>query len=172
MGGAMRRRQWLVRFILCFAGALAQAQDASTGAIRGIVEDESGARIVGAQVVASDEANGIDRRTLSDGKGNFAAQLLTPGTYTVRIAAAGMQPATRTGIRVEVGAATQIAFRMQVAGAKESITVHSEGSATESEGNGVSSLIDSRAISELPLSSRRFTAVSYTHLTLPTIYSV
>ena len=76
------------------------AQDASTGAIRGVVEDASGARIVGAQVVASDEANGLDRRTLSDSKGSFAAQLLTPGAYTVKVAAPGMQLATESGIRV------------------------------------------------------------------------
>jgi len=133
------------------------AQDASTGAIRGTVEDPSGARITGAQVVATNEANGLDRRTLSDGQGNFAAQLLSPGEYTVRIAATGMQTELQKGIRVEVGTATQISFQLQVAGTRESITVPEEARAVETEGNGVSSLIDSRAINELPLGSRRFT---------------
>ena len=46
--------------VLIFCGvAPMPAQDDSTGAIRGTIEDASGARIAGAQVVASNEANGI-----------------------------------------------------------------------------------------------------------------
>jgi hypothetical protein len=131
------------------------AQDASTGAIRGTVEDPSGARIVGAQVVATNEANGLDRRTLSGGKGTFAAQLLSPGDYTVRVAAVGMQAELQRAIRVEIGSSTQVAFQLSVAGKIESITLQSEAHGVESE--GVSILIDSRAINDLPLASRRFT---------------
>src|SRR5271165_1843576 len=83
--------------LLCTPSAWAQA--ASTGAIRGTIEDPSGARIVGAQVLATNEANGLDRRTLSDGRGTFAAQLLSPGEYTVRVAAPGMQTELQHGIR-------------------------------------------------------------------------
>jgi len=106
------------------------AQDASTGAIRGIVEDPSGARIVGAQVVATNEANGLDRRTLSDGKGTFAAQLLSPGDYTVRVVAPGMQTELQHGIRVEIGSATQVAFQLSVAGHTETRPKVSPASST------------------------------------------
>ena len=99
-GAIFTESLWRGLIVLLFALGPSYAQDASTGAIRGIVEDASGARIVGAQVVASDEANGLDRRTLSDSKGSFAAQLLTPGAYTVKVAAPGMQLATESGIRV------------------------------------------------------------------------
>ena len=133
------------------------AQDDSTGAIRGTIEDPSGARIPGAQVVATNEANGIDRRTLSDGKGAFAAQLLPPGDYTVRVAASGMETSFRQGVRVEVGSASQVQFQLQVAGTHETVTVRSEPSPVDTEANGVSSLIDERAIAELPLAGRRFT---------------
>ncbi len=135
----------------------ALAQDASTGAIRGMVEDLSGARVVGAQVVASNEANGIDRRTITDGKGNFAAQLLQPGEYTVRVAAPGMQTELQSGIRVEIGTATEVRFQLRVAENKETVTVTGERRAVETQANGVSTLIDARAIAELPLGGRRFT---------------
>jgi len=152
-GGPHRPLELVALSVLCAASLW--AQDASTGAIRGAVEDPSGARIVGAQVVATNEANGLDRRTLSDGKGTFAAQLLSPGDYSVRVAAPGMQTELLHGIRVEIGSATQVAFQLSVAGKTETITVQSEAHGVESE--GVSSLIDSRAITELPLASRRFT---------------
>jgi hypothetical protein len=113
--------------------------------------------MVGAQVVATNEANGLDRRTLSGGKGTFAAQLLSPCDYTVRVAAPAMQTELQHGIRVETGSATQVPFQLSVAGKTETITVQSEARGVETEGNGVSSLIDSRAITDLPLGSRRFT---------------
>src|SRR5882757_4653973 len=154
-GWPHRPLQLVALGMLC--AATVYAQDASTGAIRGTVEDSSGARIVGAQVGATNEANGLDRRTLSDGKGTFAAQLLSPGDYTVRVAAPGMQTELQHGIRVETGSATQVPFPLSVAGKTETITVQSEARGVETEGNGVSSLIDSRAITDLPLGSRRFT---------------
>jgi Carboxypeptidase regulatory-like domain len=159
-----KRKNPQARLAGFFAPALlchtAQAQDASTGAIRGTVEDSSDARIVGAQIVATNEANGLDRRTLSDGRGTFAAQLLSPGDYTVRVAASGMQTELQHGIRVEISSATQVAFRLSVAGKAETITVRSEVVRSEArnvDSECVSSLIDSRAITELPLASRRFT---------------
>ena len=158
--GRWFRSSWLASACLASAiflvGTLC-AQDASTGAIRGTVEDISGARVPGAQVVASNEANGIDRRTLSDGKGTFAAQLLPPGDYTIRVASQGMQTELQHGIRVEIGAATQVLFQLRLVENKESITVRAEAHSVDTEANGVSSLIDARAIAELPLSGRRFT---------------
>ncbi len=133
------------------------AQDASTGAIRGVVEDASGARVAGAQVVATNEANGIDRRTISDGQGAFAAQLLPPGDYSIRVVARGMRTELQHGIHVELGAAAQVTIQLQVEGTKESITVQSKPLTVDTEPNGVSDLIDARAIAELPLSGRRFT---------------
>src|SRR5438105_1314823 len=79
-GWPNRPLRFVAAGLLCTASLW--AQDASTGVIRGTAEDQSGARIVGAQVVATNEANGLDRRTLSDSKGTFAAQLLSPGDYT------------------------------------------------------------------------------------------
>jgi len=133
------------------------AQDGSSGAIRGRVEDTSGARIVGAQVLASNDENGIVRRTITDGTGIFVAQLLPPGVYTVRVSSNGMQTELQEAVRVDLGAATNILVRLQVAGAKESVTVMGETRPVENQSNGVSNLIDSRAISELPLNGRRFT---------------
>ena len=103
-----------------------QAQDASTGAIRGKVEDISGARIAGAQVSASNDDNGTIRRTITDGRGNFVAQLLPPGLYTVRVSSASMQTELQNTIRVELGTATEVLFQLRIAENKESVTVVGE----------------------------------------------
>ena len=160
-GGVMRHR-WLFQafqfaLLACLPWATAWAQDASTGAIRGMVEDLSGARVAGAQVVARNEANGIERRTITDGRGAFAAQLLEPGEYTVRVASPGLQTELQNGIRVDVGAATEVQFQLRVAENKETVTVTGETRAVEAQADGVSALIDAHAIADLPLGGRRFT---------------
>jgi len=53
----------------------AHAQDAATGAIRGIVTDPSGARVQAARVSASNVATGTESLTETDAEGNFAFHL-------------------------------------------------------------------------------------------------
>ena len=60
-------------------------------------------------------------------------------------------------MRVELGAATQLTFKLKVAGPKESITVSEAPRMAETDPSSVSALVDERAIKDLPLNGRRFT---------------
>jgi hypothetical protein len=139
---------------LCYP--LALGQDSSTGAIRGVVEDTSGARVPGADITVRSENTGLERRTISDSSGNFAAQFLPPGVYVVIVEAEAMQGQRRPDVRVELGAATEVLFQLRVAEKKETITVTGDTPAVETQASGVSSLVDERAIRELPINGRRF----------------
>src|SRR4051794_26701139 len=77
---------WLSTLGLVFAVQNAAAQDA--GSIQGKVTDQSGAPIFGAVIVV--ERGGDSRVTVTDMDGAFQISLLTPGTYHVKISAAGM----------------------------------------------------------------------------------
>ena len=90
------------------------------------------------------------------------------GTICVRVSPARAStpraPSPRTCLRkltpqlhVAVGATFEVEFKLQVGGAKETITVSSEPPLVETQSNAVSSLVDKRAIEELPLDGRRFT---------------
>jgi hypothetical protein len=135
---------------------LALAQDSSTGAIRGAVEDASGARVAGADITVRSDTTGAERRTISDAAGNFTAQFLPPGVYTLIVEARAMQGQRRPEVRVELGAATEVLFQLRVAEKKETITVTGETPAVETQASGVSNLVDERAIRELPINGRRF----------------
>ena len=58
---------------------------------------------------------------------------------------------------MDVGGTTELAFKLAVAGTKETVTVSGEPPLVESQPSGLSSLIDERAINELPLNGRRYT---------------
>jgi hypothetical protein len=134
----------------------ALAQDASTGALRGTVSDATGARIKDATIARANLDTGIRYIATSDAEGRFALELLPPGEYMARAEAPGMSPQVTHHLRIDLGGATQIDFRLAVAGAKETITV-SEPLSIDTQPQAASSVIDERAIQELPLNGRRFT---------------
>ena len=68
-----------------------------------------------------------------------------------------MSPQTTPGLHVNVGGTTELTFKLVLAGTKETVTVSGEPPLVESQPSGLSSLIDERAINELPLNGRRYT---------------
>src|SRR5258708_11902 len=148
-------RVFLLQLILAAPGAW--GQDASTGALRGVVLDAQGAVITNADVVAIRVATGIRFPSATDSAGRFTVDLLPPGEYSARAEAEGMSPQISPLIRVEIGAATQLTFKLKVAGPKETITVADAPRMVEMNPSSVSALLDERAIKDLPLNGRRFT---------------
>ena len=144
----------LLFLLLC--GAL-QAQDASTGALRGSVVDASGGRIAGAKVTVTNSATGVARQAATNSEGRFAAELLPPGDYSIRVEAQGMAPLVRTSLHVDVGGAVELEFALKVAGPGETVNVAGAAPLVETQSSEVSSVVDERAISQLPLNGRRFT---------------
>ena len=145
-------------FLLIFmVASVAWGQDASTGALRGVVLDAQGAVITNADIVAIRVETGIRYHSGTDSAGRFAVDLLPPGQYSARAEAEGMSPQITPAVRVEIGAATVLTFKLKVAGPKETITVSEAPRMVEMNPSLVSALLDERAIKDLPLNGRRFT---------------
>jgi Carboxypeptidase regulatory-like domain/TonB dependent receptor len=133
------------------------AQDASSGAIRGLVLDAQGAAVTNADIIAIRVNTGIRYHAATDSAGRFAVDLLPPGDYSTRAEAEGMSPQLSPLIRVDAGASTVLSFKLKVEGPKETITVSDVPHAVEMNPGSVSALLDERAIKDLPLNGRRFT---------------
>src|SRR5437868_6630703 len=136
------------------------SQDASTGAIRGTVLDPDGRPIAQATVAIVSPASGISRSALTDGEGRFAIELLPPGDYSARAEIKGMSPQETPQIHVDVGGTAELSFRLSLAGASETVTVSGAPPLVETLPSSVSTVIDERAINDLPLNGRRFTDLS------------
>ena len=145
---------------LIFLSGGACAQDASTGALRGTVADAQGAAVSAADVLAVRVETGIRYHALTDVDGSFTLDLLPPGEYIARAEAAGMSPQDSPRVRVEVGGATELTFKLAVAGAKETVTVSGAPPLVDTQPSSISALVDERAIADLPLNGRRFTDLS------------
>jgi hypothetical protein len=133
------------------------SQDASTGAVRGMVSDAFGGRLRAAIVVIVNDATGLRFSTAADSDGRYAFELLPPGNYSGRAEYAGMSPQLSPQLHVEVGGSLQLDFVLQIAGAKETVTVSGAPPLVETQPAAISALLDERAIGDLPLNGRRFT---------------
>src|SRR5438445_8341463 len=78
----------------------APAQSPTTGRIEGIVKDQNGAVIRGAEVRVTNIATGDWRTVTTDEAGRYTVPLMLPGVYRVSIAAGGFDTAVVDTVRV------------------------------------------------------------------------
>jgi len=131
-------------------------QDSATGSIRGTVVDPAGARVTQASIVVVNAGTVTQYTATSDSEGRFALELLPPGDYSARVEAEGMSPQVSPSLHVDVGGVTELAFRLKIAGAEESLTVSSAPAMVETMPSAVSTLLDERSMNDFPLNGRRF----------------
>jgi hypothetical protein len=85
----------LVLLLLVTNAAWAQSNAAT---LTGTVEDKTGAVIPNASIVATNEASGVTRSTISDGRGVFSLVGVPVDTYDVLVSAPGFNSLLRKGV--------------------------------------------------------------------------
>src|SRR5262245_55779047 len=94
-----------------------------TGELRGQVVDAQGAVLPGATVVATNEASGMFRESITGPDGGFFMSAMTPGVYEVTAQLSGFKKYARKGFRVEVGKTLSVEVVLEIGAIEESITV-------------------------------------------------
>ena len=145
----------LVLLLIAMTSMLA-AQDSATGAIRGTVLDSSGGVVAQASIVVVNSSTGARFSATSSVTGAFGFELLAAGDYSARVTAQGMSPQVTPQMHVDVGGTAQLVFHLSVAGAEEKVTVSGAPALVEPQTSSVSTLLDERAVNDVPLNGRRF----------------
>ena len=78
-------------------GAPAAAAQPGSGALTGMVHDQTGAAISGATIAATDVATNSRRDTISNSSGLYTLAGLVPGDYQVAVSVAGFRPLSGAG---------------------------------------------------------------------------
>lgn len=151
---------FLAFFLLPSTGAATFAQSQTTGRIVGTVKDQTGAVVVGAEIVILNRATSEARRTKTNDDGNYSASLLPPGLYQMSITAGGFKKVVFDNVTVVITESTQIDADLIVDSAIEaSLTIRDPSPLTQVDGPRLGRIVDSRAVSELPLATRNFTQI-------------
>jgi Carboxypeptidase regulatory-like domain/TonB dependent receptor len=131
----------------------ASAQTAVDGALSGTVTDLTGAVISRATLQAKDLATGLTTATTSGGDGEFLLPRLPTGEYQITASARWFKPLIMNHIAVELGSATELHLKLQLAYATTEITVTAPDQPTAT---AVSSTITNPEIDSLPVNGRRW----------------
>ena len=131
------------------------AQSQTTGGIEGKVRDQMGAVVVQAEVTATSHVTNEERKTKTNHNGDFVLFLLPPGSYRLTITANGFQQLVVTNVVVGITETTRINAELLVgSGPEASLTI-----TTTTDGPTLGRIVDSRAVSELPLATRNYTQI-------------
>jgi hypothetical protein len=145
--------------LVLLASFIAYAQTPTTGRIAGAVRDQKGAVVAEAEVRVVNKATGDERKTITDATGSYALLLLTPGIYAVRIAANGFKQAISDNVQVNITQTTIVNAELEVGDLRESVTIKTVPPLIQRDGPQLGRVVDSRAVSELPLATRNFTQI-------------
>src|SRR5215813_7659305 len=116
----------LLMLAACFVLAhhFAFAQGAATGDLHITVKDPKGSAVTDATVTVRDVGKGVERTGTGDGQGGYSVTLLSPGSYSVRVDAAGFSAAQADDVVITVGERAELPIALTIASGKEVITVN------------------------------------------------
>jgi hypothetical protein len=160
----MLRRSQTVFFTLLFSVLILPATAVAQldrGSIVGTITDPSGARVAGAQVTVTNVQTNQPTRITTDDGGNYKADLLRIGTYSVTVEKQGFQRAIEPSVDVTVNQSVRIDVALHVGSVTENMEVSAAAPLLETEASSLGTVETARRISSLPLNGRNFIQLAY-----------
>ena len=140
--------------LLSLSAIAAYAQGSSTASISGVVVDADRAVIPGADVVITNKATGETFGAVTSGQGVFSVPSLVTGTYTVAISLTGFKTVLLDNVVVNAGVPASVRATLEVGTLSEQVIVQSTAELIQTQSATVTTTLDTREVSSLPLSSR------------------
>src|SRR5580700_4642308 len=138
---------WLTLFVSSAAGQ-------STSLLNGSVTDPSGATVVGAKIVLTDPATGLQRATTSTAAGLYQFLDVPPGDYRLEVTASGFTSYLAAKVTLVVQTPATVHIRLQVAGVAESVTVEGAAPLINRTDASLGNVVEQDQIAELPIADR------------------
>jgi hypothetical protein len=142
---------WLSLFLALLLASPALAQ---TGQINGVITDNSGAVVPGANVEAVEVATGLSRETVSSADGRYTFTSLRPTTYDITAELTGFRTSQRKGVLLQANENLTVNFAIELGALAETVTVSGESPVVDVTSAALNEVVDSKRIVELPLNGR------------------
>jgi hypothetical protein len=135
------------------------------GSLRGTVQDDTGARIPSARIVAQLAGSSARREASSEDRGEFRLDDLPAGSYHITIDASGFAPA-QADVVIAVATVRDITVTLKPVAVQETVKVRAETSSITTQSIDVASavhqgVVTSQDLQTLPLSARSFANIAY-----------
>jgi hypothetical protein len=143
---SLTRKVFFITLIVITCAALAAAQQAR-GTLRGLITDELGAAIVGANVTLTD-ASGVQKKTTTNAEGVYTFASLAPGKYSLQAVAPGFALSDTKEVDI-TGTRQSIDLTLKVT-IEEKVTVTETAVSTEATNNANQTVIAGKDLDALP----------------------
>ncbi|MFZ0302335.1 MAG: carboxypeptidase-like regulatory domain-containing protein [Terracidiphilus sp.] len=135
------------------------------GALRGEIQDATGARVPGAQVEVEAAGSSISRSETANGQGEFRIEGLLPGSYRVRVTAKRFAQAA-ADVDIAVSVVRDINVTLKPESERETVNVEGTPSSITAETINISSavrggIVGRQDLESLPLPARSFANIAY-----------
>jgi hypothetical protein len=147
---------WLLSGVLFSVLGSAAAWAQISGGLEGRVTDAAGAAVADARVTLTQLSTHVEQATQTTSEGYYAFSPLTPGGYSIAVAAKGFTPVLRQGVTVRTGQPVRVDVPLRPGGAQETITVTSDAPLLQSTQSDVETNIPGRTVQAIPLNTRNF----------------
>ena len=125
------------------------AQTTASGAVAGVVTDQSLAVIIEAEVEIRNDAKGMTQSTRTDREGVYRFFFVPPGAYRLTVRHTGFREVKRT-VNVLLGPAVSVNITLEIAETSSEITVSDEAPLIHAENGDASATVTQHQISEVP----------------------
>ncbi len=131
---------------------VAFAQD--TSSLSGTVTDQTGAVVANAKILVHSNDTRTEHQATSSDSGAFTIPNLAPGSYSVRVEAAGFQTTTLPDVRVDPNIGRRIDLTLKNGDTTTTVTVEASANSVQTESGAVGQLITQEQVKSIQLNGR------------------
>src|SRR5262245_36739248 len=129
-------------------------QAKTTNTLSGVVVDNTGAVVPGANVVAKHNATGVAQSGVTNSEGAFSFPSIDIGAYTVTISLQGFKTVVINDVVLTSGSPANVKATLEIGGLEEQVVVSSTSEIVQTQSSTVSTTLNTNQITKLPLTSR------------------
>ena len=131
----------------------ARAQTGTTS-LRGTVTDKTGAAIVGAKVVASNQALGLSRGVVTGSTGEYELAALPPGTYVLTVEMTNFQRYEQSNLQLLVNSPATVNATLEVGAVGQTVEVSAQTVALNATDASIGIAFNENQVRQLPMEGR------------------
>lgn len=144
--------------LLVLAGGAQAWGQAVYGSIYGSVADKSNAVIPNATITVTDLSKGTSTTVQTNASGEYRVQHLIPDTYSVKAEAKGFTSETVDNVVVFADTSPEVNLQLSVGSVGTTVTVSGGAPLLQTDRPDVATILNERAVENLPNLNRNFTA--------------
>src|SRR5271165_744355 len=134
----------------------------STASLNGTVQDNTGALIPGAKIVATQIETNFTSDAVSGPDGVFRVSSIPVGPYVIHVTKDGFADYEQSGLVLSVGQIATLQISLTVGPATQNVVVTAQAPAVDSTTPTIQNVVDEQTVVDLPLNGRNPATLTYT----------